>query len=260
MQSFLILHLQAPLMSFGGPQVDQIGPTGSFPTLSQLTGMIANALGYRHGDFERLQSLQDRLSVGSALINEGEEIEDYQTVDLGQRHLRFPAWTTRGNAEHRAGGPDARYGTHIRYRRYRASACVVTAVSLSRPEEAPTLSNLESALTAPARPLFIGRKSCIPSTRIVLGIIEKAASPKDAISNVPETFPEAWSAILSGKVGDDIVCEWPLVDESAFQSGEYYHMYRVTDQRDWRNRLHGGERVVVQERLSLVESELVEAK
>ena len=125
----LIMHLQAPLMSFGGPQVDQIGPTGRFPTISQITGLFANAMGYTHGDFDRLDALQTRLSLASALVRDGEELEDYQTVDLGQEHLRHPAWTTRGHPEHRGGGPDARYGTHIRFRRYRADANVVSAVS-----------------------------------------------------------------------------------------------------------------------------------
>ena len=44
----LLLNLQAPLMSFGGPQVDHIGPTGRFPTVSQITGLLGNALGYTH--------------------------------------------------------------------------------------------------------------------------------------------------------------------------------------------------------------------
>ena len=64
----LLLHLHAPLMSFGGPRVDHIGPTGRFPTVSQMTGLFGNALGYTHGDGERLQSLQDRLSIASALL------------------------------------------------------------------------------------------------------------------------------------------------------------------------------------------------
>ena len=142
----LILCLQAPLMSFGGPQVDQIGPTGRFPTMSQITGLLANALGYAHGDFDRLQVLQERLSIASALVREGEELQDYQTVDLGQAHLRNPSWTTRGRPEHRSGGPDARYGTHIRFRRYRADASVLSAVSLAPAEEVPTLSEVGDAL------------------------------------------------------------------------------------------------------------------
>ena len=251
MQATLIVHLQAPLMSFGGPQVDQIGPTGRFPTISQVTGLLANALGYRHGDFDRLQALQDRLSLASALVCEGEEVQDYQTVDLGQAHLRSPSWTTRGHPEHRAGGPDARYGTHIRFRRYRADASVLAAISLSPADETPTLSNLAEALDAPARPLFIGRKSCLPSTRMVIGIVEHTKSLKCALTQVPVRFPDRWSEILGDESAAELAAEWPIADERTLSPEERLSTYRVTDQRDWRNQLHGGERVVMAGRLTL---------
>ena len=251
MQATLIVHLQAPLMSFGGPQVDQIGPTGRFPTISQVTGLLANALGYRHGDFDRLQALQDRLSLASALVCEGEEVQDYQTVDLGQAHLRSPSWTTRGHTEHRAGGPDARYGTHIRFRRYRADASVLAAISLSPADETPTLSNLAEALDAPARPLFIGRKSCLPSTRMVIGIVGHTKSLKCALTQVPVRFPDRWREILGDESAAELAAEWPIADERTLSPEERLSIYRVTDQRDWRNQLHGGERVVMAGRLTM---------
>lgn len=251
MQATLILHLQAPLMSFGGPQVDQIGPTGRFPTISQVTGLLANALGYRHGDFHRLQALQDRLSLASALVSEGEEVQDYQTVDLGQAHLRSPSWTTRGHTEHRTGSPGARYGTHIRFRRYRADASVLAAISLSPPDETPMLSNLSEALALPARPVFIGRKSCLPSTRMLVGIVERAKSLKRALASVPVIFPDRWAEIIGDNTAAELVAEWPIADEPIFSPEERLWTYRVTDQRDWRNQLHGGERVVRSGRLTL---------
>ena len=176
-------------MSFGGPQVDQIGPTGRFPTVSQATGLLANALGYHHGQFHHLQALQDRLQIASILVQEGHELEDYQTVDLGQPHLRSPAWTTHGRTEHRAGG-DARFGTHIRFRRYRADASVLTAISLFLPEAQPTIHDLSAALKAPVRPLFIGRKACLPSARMVVGIIEQADDLQDALKRYSSQVPE----------------------------------------------------------------------
>ena len=241
----LILHLQAPLMSFGGPQVDQIGPTGQFPTMSQITGLFANALGYTHGNFDRLQRLQARLSVASALVREGEELQDYQTVDLGQAHLRNPAWTTRGSTEHRDGGPKARYGTHIRFRRYRADASVLSAVSLSPVDEAPTLREVGDALMAPARPLCIGRKSCLPATRLFIGVIKEADSLTTALAHVPSALPDRWPEVAGGL--DDraeIMAEWPVDDECALPPEARLRSYRVIDRRDWRNQLHGGERVV----------------
>ena len=246
----LILYLQAPLMSFGGPQVDQIGPTGRFPTVSQVTGLLANALGYAHGDFDRLQALQERLSIASALVREGEELQDYQTVDLGQAHLRNPAWTTRGRTEHRTGGPDARYGTHIRFRRYRADAGVLSAVSLAPAEEMPTLSAVSEALMTPARPLFIGRKPCLPSTRLFVGVIADADNLTDALTCVPVTFPDRWPEIAGQDGRTEVMAEWPVVDRNLPVDARS-SQHRVIDQRDWRNQLHGGERVVARGTLVL---------
>ncbi len=42
---FLLLRLEAPLMAFGGPMVDYIGRTRSFPGQAQITGLLGNALG-----------------------------------------------------------------------------------------------------------------------------------------------------------------------------------------------------------------------
>ena len=247
----LILHLDAPLMSFGGPQVDQIGPTGQFPTVSQITGMFANALGYRHGDAGRLQALQARLSVASVLLRSGEEIEDYQTVDLGQTHLRSPAWTTRGRTEHRYGGLDARYGTHIRFRRYRAGASVLSAVSLAPDDEAPTLEAVGHALNTPARPLFIGRKPCLPATPVFVGIVDCAAHLIDALSRVPTEFPGWWAAVPGNAAMGSLPAEWPVESEYGLSPKDRPAARRVVDRRDWRNQLHGGERVVVRQPITL---------
>lgn len=245
----LVLHLQAPLMSFGGAQVDQIGPTGEFPTLSQTTGLLANALGYTHGDTERLQALQDRLSVASALVCAGSELEDYQTVDLGQPHLRNPAWTTRGRAEHRAGGPAAKYGTHIRYRRFRAGANVISALGLTT-SASPTLGEISAALMTPARPLFIGRGPCVPSTPLLVGSIEDAVDLVDALRRAPAVFPERWAEIGQGSDGDlELRAEWPVDDRTGLLANASTHA--VIDRRDWLNRLHSGERVVARGPLKL---------
>ncbi len=247
----LILHLQAPLMSFGGPQVDQIGPTGRFPTMSQITGLFANALGYSHGEFDRLQALQARLSIASALVREGEELQDYQTVDLGQTHLRNPSWTTRGSSEHREGGPEARYGTHIRFRRYRADASVLSSISLAPADEKPTLSDIGNALIAPARPLFIGRKPCLPSTLLFVGFIADADSLTDALIRVPDAFPDRWSEIADGNGRATVMAEWPVENDHSLPPEAHLATQRVIDRRDWRNQLHGGERIVARGTLVL---------
>ena len=243
----LLLHFQAPLMSFGGPQVDHIGPTGRFPTVSQVTGLFGNALGYRHGEAAELQVLQDRVLLASVLLRPGEEVEDYQTVDLGQEHLRNPAWTTRGRTEHRDGGRAARYGTHIRLRRYRADASVLSAVSLASPDAVPTVEDIARALDHPARPLSLGRRTCVPADRIVLGVVPEASDLMAAIRTVESDFPERWSALDPGD-GGEVDAEWPA-GRGHRTDGASTH--RVVDQRDWATGLHGGERRVSRGRVAI---------
>ncbi len=247
----LILHLQAPLMSFGGPQIDQIGPTGRFPTLSQIAGLLANALGHDHRDWDRTQALQDRMRIASALMREGRELPDYQTVDLGQEHLRNPGWTTRGRAEHRGGGSEARFGTHIRHRRYRADSNVLTAVALVPPDEAPTLASLHAALKTPARPLFLGRKPCLPAAPVLVGMIEAVEDLADALERTPVAFPDRWTEIRHGDASSELEVELPVDDERTLPDNERLKTCRVIDSRDWRNRLHGSERVVLRRQLKI---------
>ena len=106
-------------------------------------------------------------------------------MDLGQEHLRNPAWTTRGRAEHRAGGPDARFGTHIRLRWYRADSRVLTAVTLIPEQEDPSLDRIAEALDRPARPLFLGRKNCLPGERLVYALCDDAEGLTDALASAP---------------------------------------------------------------------------
>ena len=43
----LIMNLESPLMAFGGEKIDNYGVTRRFPATSMLTGIFANALGWR---------------------------------------------------------------------------------------------------------------------------------------------------------------------------------------------------------------------
>ena len=147
----LILRLDAPLMSFGGVIVDHHNVTERFPGVSLFAGLFANALGWTHGEGEKIGALQDRLIIASRWDIEPEAIVDYHTVDLGQPKMREKGWTTRGEPEHRDGGP-ARFGTHIRLRHYWANGVLTAALAL-RDNTVPDLATLEAALQQPARPL-----------------------------------------------------------------------------------------------------------
>ncbi len=162
----LVLRLDAPLMSFGGTAVDQINPTDRFPGRALLAGLLANALGWDHADAEKIGALQDALRVASRWDIEPEYIVDYHTVDLGQDHLVDTGWTTRGVPEGRGGASSE--ATHQRWRHYWANGVCTAALALVGVASA-SLDACAAALLKPARPLFIGRKTCLPAAPLLLG-------------------------------------------------------------------------------------------
>jgi CRISPR system Cascade subunit CasD len=223
----MLLRLDAPLMAFGAPIVDQHGLTGDVPLPSMITGLLGNALGYRRTEFDLLQRLQDRLVLAVRWDRPGERFSDFQTAEL---HAADRGWTTRGRPEGRAGGAGTYSGKHIRHRWHQADALVTVALRLDPETEAPTLDDLATALARPSRPLFIGRKPCLPAAPLFAGFAE-AATTLDAVANAP-AFDEA---LADGPVR----IFWPEGE------GERSHSRRVHIQgrRDWRSGVHGGSEV-----------------
>jgi CRISPR system Cascade subunit CasD len=156
----VILRLDAPLMAFGAPIVDQHGITGHVPLPSMIAGLLANALGYRRSDFSLLQRLQDRLVLAARWERPGERLRDFQTADLKRADR---GWTTRRRPEGRAGGAGTYAGKHIRHRWHQADALVTVALRLVPEAEEPKLDDLGAALTSPARPCSLGASlACRP--------------------------------------------------------------------------------------------------
>lgn len=173
----LLLRLESPLLAFGGVAVDAFGVIDDLPSASLLTGLLGNALGLQRTETNELQALQDRLRFAVRIDRPGQRITDYQTAELKKSDQ---GWTTRGLPEGRAGGAGSYEGQHQRYRDFHADAAVTVALHLEPAALPPTLDALAHALDFPARPLFIGRKPCVPSVRLLLGIAE-SASPLEAL-------------------------------------------------------------------------------
>jgi CRISPR system Cascade subunit CasD len=227
----LILRLDAPLISFGAPIIDRHGKVQSYPALSMIAGMLGNALGYDHGDFDKLESLQNRLRYASRQDRAGQEIQDYQTVDLSQEFmLDQNAWTTQGWLDKRKGGRSSK-GTHIRLRDYRADSVHTIALTLSPADDTPSLDDLEQAIQFPERPLFIGRKTCLPAGSLFLKRMQ-CESLTEALQRAP----------LSDRADqrDRFPAWWPLDGGENQLKAEMEQP--VTDRRDWKNQIHVGER------------------
>lgn len=228
----LVLRFDAPLVSFGGPMVDQNGVVQTFPGLSMLTGLIANALGWDRRDHERLARLQDRVRFAARVDRRGEALVDYQTVDLGMEWMRPEAagWTTRGRVAERGGASGE--GTHQRYRHYRADSAHTVVLALEG-EDAPSLDELAAALRGPARPLFIGRKCCLPAGPLLLDVLEA-----DGLLAVLAAVPRA-----RGADHGLLPATWWDGDDSSAAAGES-RVVAVTDEREWRSGVHVGRRLM----------------
>jgi len=152
-------------------------------------------------------------------------LTDYQTVELRGDDA---AWQTSGEPAGRHSAPGTFRGPHIRLRDYHADLRVVVVLSLRPADEEPTVADLAAALRRPARPLFIGRKPCLPS-RPLLGAVVKAGSLRAALDSACPAPKDEW------------VASWPAGSEPV---GHHNRRLQVCDARNWHSRLHGGSRTI----------------
>ena len=138
--STLLLRLAGPLQAWGIDSKFETRRTGREPSKSAVAGMLAAALGRK-----RDQPLDDLCSLrfGVRVDKEGELLHDYHTV------------------RSKSGKP---YVTH---RYYLSDATFLVGLES---EDEIWLKTLKQALLNPVFPLFLGRRSCVSTLPIVLGI------------------------------------------------------------------------------------------
>ena len=228
---WLVLRFDAPLMAFGDVAVDQVGPVRDFPAASMLTGLIGNALGWRWSHRAEHQAVQDRLVFAARRDREGALLTDVQNAQLAKSDK---GWTTRGAPEGRDG---ASYDApHRRSRDYHADVSVSVVLRFEPAEDTPTLDDVAEAFERPARPLFLGRKPCLPAAPVV---------PNE---------PERW---VTGENAHDALCTIPPRGEGPVRAmwpsesgpasgGGVERVVDLADLRNWHTGLHGDSRRVVE--------------
>ena len=223
-------------MAFGGVLIDQVGPVRDFPAASMLVGLIGNALGWRWSDGDKHQDVQDRLIFAARREREGAMFTDTQNAQLAKTDK---GWTTLGVPEGRDG---ASYrAPHRRLRDYHADLSVRVVLRLVSAEGTPTLDRVAEAFDRPARPLFIGRKPCLPSAPLMTNEPDRwitADTAYEALRAVPgrsERLRALWPVEQGPETGDGVD---RIVD--------------LADLRNWRTGLHGGSRRIVEGRIAPV--------
>ena len=170
----LLLRLAAPLQAWGADSKFETRKTNREPTKSGIIGLLAAALGLSRAEAGALAQL-NALRFGVRVDQEGSLLVDYHTAgNPTPEEVR---------AAHNAGkAPKPPYVTQ---RYYLADA--VFLIGLESQDEA-LLGRLQSALTHPAFPLFLGRRACPPTPPLCLGI--RPAGLLEALKQEPSQAPE----------------------------------------------------------------------
>lgn len=155
--SVLLLELSGPLQSWGDSSRYVRRGTRGEPTKSGVVGMLASALGR-----SREEPLDDlaTLEFGVRLDQPGSLLVDFQTErPQGDTNKSMP----------------------LSYRYYLADAKFLVALA----GETGWLETVCEAVSHPAWPLFLGRRSCPPDRPPALGVREEYADVREALSYEP---------------------------------------------------------------------------
>ncbi len=208
----LLLRLEGPFQAWGLPEarfaVRRVAPC---PTKSGVIGLLCAAMGIARPEAtpETLKPLAE-LKMAVRVDRPGVRWLDYHTVGAGMDRRT-------------AGGDMRRSETMLTLREYLGDASFLVAL-WGEPE---TIQKLYDALRNPVWPLYLGRKSCVPSVPLLLdrtipesaeagdgkgqvqvSSLRAAANPLEALAKVPwqpryffeKKAPEAL----------DVYTDWPL--------------------------------------------------
>lgn len=161
----LILRLEGVLQSWGESAKWDYRDTALMPTKSAVLGLTGCALGWPRGD-PRLIQLAGQLHFAVRADRAGRLMNDFHTVQ-SERLLA-------ASGKPRSSGVE----TLVTHRSYLQDACFTVALSGSRDR----LEMLHYALLHPVWPVFLGRKSCVPSRPVFAAFSEEYSSMEEALS------------------------------------------------------------------------------
>ena len=141
--SVLLLRLAGPLQSWGASSRFTRRETRAEPTKSGVLGLIAAAQGRRRTD-----PIEDlvKLVFGVRIEQPGRLIRDFQTARSLDGSKTMP----------------------LSYRFYLGDAVFLAGLEADK----ALLEGIEEAITSPAFPLYLGRRSCPPTGNVSVGIRE----------------------------------------------------------------------------------------
>lgn len=177
MANTLFLRLESPLQAWGDNSQWSERRTAPEPTKSGIVGMLACALGWK--DDERIATLSRTIQIGVRcdVVGTAAPLRDYHTVGGGYDEPQL--LTAEGKPKFSSGKPH----TEPTWRYYLCDASFLVAVRA----DDELVAQLAHAIQFPVWPLFLGRKSCVP-TRPPFDGLGDYESITDALEKHPARF------------------------------------------------------------------------
>lgn len=163
----LVLRLEGVLQSWGEHSKWDWRDSALMPTKSGVIGLLGCALGLERGD-SRLPRLSESLAIGVRADRPGQLLTDFQTVQSEKMLNAMGKPRTGGN-------------TLTTHRTYLQDACFTVAITGKQ----ATLEKLAQALKAPKWPIYLGRKSCVPTRPVLDCLTDRYRSVEDALCRIP---------------------------------------------------------------------------
>ena len=163
----LLFRLEGVLQSWGERSKWDYRDTADFPSKSGVIGLLACALGLERDDPE-IARLNRELTMVVRADRPGELIVDYHTVSTDM--------LLNAEGKKRTGS-----GTIVSHRSYLQDASFLVGIS----GEKALLEKLKDALAAPVWPIYLGRKSCVPSIPVFGKLTEDYRTLWEAMENEP---------------------------------------------------------------------------
>lgn len=156
--STLLIHLAAPIQSWGIDSKFDTRRTAREPSKSGVVGLLSAAMGIKRNEDEKIATLAS-LRFGVRVDKEGTLMRDFHTA-RDTRKKQVVSYVTN--------------------RYYLMDAVFVVGLEGS---DKKLLEQMEKALNAPAFPLYLGRRSCPPVGKLSLGIYD--CPLEEALKAVP---------------------------------------------------------------------------
>lgn len=166
--TLVALRLEGVLQSWGDHAKWDIRDSGDFPSKSGVVGLLACAMGLERGDPE-ITALSDRITMAVRADRPGTRMLDFHTVQGRPRLHTAEGVRTRDKS------------TIVSNRWYLQDASFLVLIETDE----SLRSRICAALKRPKWPIYLGRKSCVPSRPVLEGITTDYQDLMDGLRRYP---------------------------------------------------------------------------